>query len=161
MAIRHDLTTTTQLRSAATERVAEARRLGDTYIGVKHLLLGMLAVEGAAAPEILREFGCDLDVLKTALDAVADERPAGADPKGPNRLPLTREAERALSQAFKVASRLGSERVGTEHLLLGLLARRLGGLGPSSAVAELLSGQCGVTYRKVRKSVKERGVGAA
>lgn len=156
MAIRYDLTS--QLQNASTEWVAEAQRLGDTYVGVKHLLLGMLAVEAAAAPKILRELGCDLDALKAALEAVGDERPAGADP---NRMPLTREAECAVSQMNKEASRLGSEKVGTEHLLLGLLKRKLGGLTSPSAVAELLSKQFGITHRKVRRLVKKESADGA
>ena len=156
MAIRQDLTPA--LRSAATKRINEAERLGDTFIGAKHTLLGMLAVEKAAARTILRAFGCDLNRLRSALEAIPDERPANADP---NRLPMTKEMDRATQQAGKEASRLNSPLVGTEHLLLGLLAKRLGGLGSASAVSDMLSSEYGVTYRKVRQAVKERETEAA
>ena len=118
----------------------------------------MLAVDDAAAPAILRGFGCDLDSLRASLDALPDARPAGADP---DRLPMTKEVDRATQQAAKEASELGSPLVGTEHLLLGILAKRLGGFGSANAVAEVLSSEYGVTYRKVRPAVKERGAEAA
>ncbi|RME56870.1 MAG: hypothetical protein D6790_14125 [Caldilineae bacterium] len=64
--------------------------------------------------------------------------------------------ERALSRARREAVRLGSPRVGTEHLLLGMLAGRFYGLGRASAVAEMLARKYKVTYRDVRRLLRER-----
>ncbi|RMF61227.1 MAG: ATP-dependent Clp protease ATP-binding subunit, partial [Bacteroidetes bacterium] len=113
--------TTPHVREVASRWKEEAERLGDTFIGLKHVLLAMLTVEDATAPALLRALGCDLLDLRATLEALPDERPPGADPK---RVPLTREVERALSRARREAVRLGSPRVGTEHLLLGMLAGR-------------------------------------
>ena len=74
---------------------------------------------------------------------------------------MTEEVDRATQQASKEASRSGSALVGTEHLLLGILAKRFGGFGSANAVAEVLSSEYGVTYRNVHQAVKKRGAEAA
>jgi Clp amino terminal domain, pathogenicity island component len=47
--------------------LAEARALGDNYIGAEHLLLGLLADERAGAAAIIRELGADPEALRSAL----------------------------------------------------------------------------------------------
>lgn len=110
------------------------------------------AARKAAASDILRQLGYNLTTLKTSLEEVPDERPEGTDP---DRIPLTSQASRTIAQMMEEARSLGSG-ANTEHLLLGLLAGRWGRLDPPSAVLDLLSAQCGVTYGKVRETVEER-----
>jgi Clp amino terminal domain, pathogenicity island component len=69
--------------------------------------------------------------------------PAGpAGQPGPERIPLGPTALRALNEALRAAFRMGHNYVGTEHILLGLLAHddgtaaTLAGLGVTPAAAE-------------------------
>jgi ATP-dependent Clp protease ATP-binding subunit ClpC len=97
----------------------EAQRLGNDYIGLEHLLLGIIREGEGLAVKILRSLGVDLaDVRKRIEIAVAShkEKPAGND-----NLPLIKQAERALKITYLEAKIYNSELIGTEHLLLAIL----------------------------------------
>jgi ATP-dependent Clp protease ATP-binding subunit ClpC len=97
----------------------EAQRLGNDYIGLEHLLLGIIREGEGLAVKILRSLGVDLaDVRKRIEMAVAShkEKPAGND-----NLPLIKQAERALKITYLEAKIYNSELIGTEHLLLAIL----------------------------------------
>ncbi len=97
----------------------EAQRLGNDYIGLEHLLLGILREGEGLAVKILRSLGVDLTELRKRIEnAVAShkEKPAGTD-----NLPLIKQAERALKITYLEAKIYNSELIGTEHLLLAIL----------------------------------------
>ena len=48
----------------------EALRLGHTYIGTEHLLLGILREGEGEAITLLRRLGVELEELRTALSAI-------------------------------------------------------------------------------------------
>lgn len=95
----------------------EARALGHDRIGTEHLLLASFAIEEAGAHRVLSETGLDLTAVRDALVAAL-----GRGESGRRRLPFTRAAKRALEAAVAEAARLGSRFVGSEHVLLGLVA---------------------------------------
>jgi len=65
-----------------------------------------------------------------------------------SKRPFTTRAQRALALADAEASALGDEFVGTEHVLLGLLAERT---GPAAQMLALL----GVTPDRVRELLRQ------
>lgn len=151
---------THQAGIALIQRSEAAKRLGDDFVGAKHILLGLLNIQGASAPDILLELGCDISKLKVALENVADERQPG---KHPDRVYQTRDADAALAQAIEEATEFKSAKVGTEHILLGALKRRRAGTlkWVKSDAAKLMEGQFGVTYAGVKRHILERSVSAA
>lgn len=54
---------------------AEARRMGDEYVGTEHLLLGLLIEGQGVGAHVLAELGADLGKVKAQIEAV---RKAGA-----------------------------------------------------------------------------------
>lgn len=97
----------------------EAQRLGNDYIGLEHLLLGIIREGEGLAIRILRNLHVDLaDIRKKVETAVAShkEKPIGAE-----NLPLIKQAERALKITYLEAKLFNSELIGTEHLLLAIL----------------------------------------
>jgi len=97
----------------------EAQRLGNDYIGLEHLLLGIIREGEGLAIRILRNLGVDLAEVKKKVElAVAShkEKPAGGE-----NLPLIKQAERALKITYLEAKLFNSEMIGTEHLLLAIL----------------------------------------
>lgn len=97
----------------------EAQRLGNDYIGLEHLLLGIIREGEGLAIRILRNLNVDLaDIRKKVETAVAShkEKPIGAE-----NLPLIKQAERALKITYLEAKLFNSELIGTEHLLLAIL----------------------------------------
>jgi ATP-dependent Clp protease ATP-binding subunit ClpC len=97
----------------------EAQRLGNDYIGLEHLLLGIIREGEGLAIRILRNLRVDLaEVRKKVELAVASHKEKDS---GGENLPLIKQAERALKITYLEAKLFNSELIGTEHLLLSIL----------------------------------------
>ncbi len=106
-------------RSAVSDAQEQAWALGHNFIGVEHLLLGLLHEPGGGAGEVLRARGVSEDAFRARLREIVPgdekyERPPGA------QLPFTPRTKKALEVSFREALALGTNAVGTEHLLLGI-----------------------------------------
>jgi hypothetical protein len=88
-------------------------------VGTEHLLLGLLGEPAALAAKLLLAKAGQADVVRQAVA----ERMAEDGQEGPRgQIPFTPQGKRVLQETIREASRLGHDFVGTEHLLLGLLA---------------------------------------
>ncbi len=97
----------------------EAVRLGNNYIGLEHLLLGIIREGNGMAVKLLQYQNVDLKYLKKTIEEAI---------KNPNRIggsteniPLVKQAEKALKITYLEAKVFKSDTVGTEHLLLAIL----------------------------------------
>ena len=97
----------------------EALRLGNDYIGLEHLLLGILREGEGLAVHIMLEFGMDLNKLKQLIEEAVGTGKEKVE--NPDNLPLVRQAERALKITYLEAKLFNSDLIGTEHLLLSIL----------------------------------------
>ena len=93
----------------------EAHQLGLTEIAPEHLLLGLAALERGTGGKALAAEGIDLDRVRAELGEPVHEPARG-------RLPLTRESKQVLEGALAQALERGHNWIGTEHILLALLA---------------------------------------
>jgi len=93
----------------------EAHQLGVGEIAPEHLLLGLAAIARGTAAQALAAQGVDLDRIRSELGEPV------RDP-GRGRLPFTRESKRVLDGALRQALELGHNWIGSEHILLALLA---------------------------------------
>lgn len=94
----------------------EARSLGHERVGTEHVLLGLLADDGAAAAVALQEAGASLATARRkVLEAVGPGAPAAGDPTSSPR------AARAIGRAPRFARDQGADVVGSDHLLLAVL----------------------------------------
>src|SRR5262245_58510188 len=107
---------TDDARKAVVRAQEEARRLDHSYIGAEHLLLGLLGNGESAAATALAAFSLSLDAVREQVEAIVGR---GADQPGAH-LPFTVSAKRAIEKAMAEAHRR-TQRVGPQHLLLGLL----------------------------------------
>jgi ATP-dependent Clp protease ATP-binding subunit ClpA len=134
----------------------EAFALGHNYIGTEHLLLGLVRENEGVASQILLDLGAGADTVREEiLGTLAGGTGSGHSRPGwsgdvagrPRRARLDREpmtgpprftqgARKALVLAQEEARSLGHAKMGTEHVLLGLLredhelgARLLAALG--------------------------------
>ncbi len=98
----------------------EAIRLGNDYIGLEHLLLGIIREGEGMAIQILNYFGIDLSKIRKEIElAIANNTDGKA--KNIENIPLIKQAERALKITYLEAKLFNSELIGTEHLLLAIL----------------------------------------
>jgi hypothetical protein len=130
---------TQRARHAIVQSQEEARAAGHDYIGTEHILLGLLHEPDALAAKAIEAQGVSLDSVRTGVTAVLG--PAGQAPSG--HIPFTSRAKKVRELTVREALRLGHNYVGTEHVLLGLLAEEegiaakvLGELGVAKDVAE-------------------------
>ena len=98
----------------------EALRLGHNYIGVEHLLLGIIKEGEGTAVRILEGLNCDLQKLRKLVEGSV--RPSNASSSGSSgNVPLVKQAEKILKITYLEAKIFKSGIIGTEHLLLSIL----------------------------------------
>ena len=84
------------------------------------------ASDPEAAATMLRELGVDLDAVANRVRNIIQRGRSVGDASSVALLPLTSRAKSVLQLAAEEARRLNHSYVGTEHLLLGLLAEGKG-----------------------------------
>ncbi|MBO8131193.1 MAG: ATP-dependent Clp protease ATP-binding subunit [Candidatus Marinimicrobia bacterium] len=123
----------------------EAVRLGHSYIGSEHLLLGMLKQTRSIGIDVLLNLGVDIEYLKKAVeDAI---RPSGGT-MTLGHLPLTKRAERILRNTYNEAKQLDAEEIGDEHLLLAMLKENDG-------IAYQVLTEMGIDYETIREELTD------
>ena len=95
-----------------------ARSASNELIGVGHLVLGLVAAPDGAAARCLSAQGVSLSDAQRLAEATLP--PAGANV--PALIPFDPHAKEALQQAFAEADRRDADNVGSEHVLLAILA---------------------------------------
>jgi ATP-dependent Clp protease ATP-binding subunit ClpA len=93
----------------------EALNLGHAAVEPEHLLLGVLRTEDEAS-ELLSEFGVHLEAIREGLGALAGH----PSPEG-ERVAVSSGAQRVMELAGSEAQGLGTNRVSTAHILLGIV----------------------------------------
>ncbi|MDP9238173.1 MAG: hypothetical protein M3P30_12395, partial [Chloroflexota bacterium] len=96
----------------------EAARAGNHgHVGTQHILIGLLVDPDCVAPRALGDMGVDVAALtERARMMVPPGAKLTADPA------LSPRAKEALKRAVDEARGLKAKEIGTEHLLIGLLA---------------------------------------
>ena len=97
----------------------EALRLGHDYIGVEHLLLGIIREGEGIAIKIIREMGGDLQIVRKDIEAIS--KPNHTMSVSLGNIPLLKQAEKVLKITYLEAKLMKSAVIGTEHLLLSIL----------------------------------------
>ncbi len=169
---------TAAARQAVVDAQQEAARLRHTEIGAEHLLLAVLtrdsagsrvlrelgvdhAAVAAAVPardvqdaDALRSLGIDLEAVRSRVEAAFGAGALAPSPRTgwwrrSRHVPFTGTAKRALENSLREALALRHRSIGTEHLVLGLLA------DPAGPARTILAG-LGVTppQEDVRAAVR-------
>ena len=96
----------------------EASRVFQTLIGTEHILLGILRMGEGRGYEILRELGVDMEAVLAEVRASAAVGKTQAPSK---EMAFTPQAQRVLQVAYAEVREPNDQRIGTEHILLGLV----------------------------------------
>jgi hypothetical protein len=113
---------TLRARNAVSAAQASARAAGAATIGVPHLVAGLLldpqglsavAIHNAGATDQQVEEALGVRIVKDSSEEVASAT---------SRIPFDEDAKSALESTLQAALHLGHNYIGTEHILLGVLA---------------------------------------
>ncbi|WP_322767458.1 Clp protease N-terminal domain-containing protein [Frankia sp. Cr1] len=99
----------------------EARAAGHDYLGTEHIVLGLLSQPEGLAGKFLSEKTTP-EQLRAAMSEVLGPRRENV----PEYIPYTSRGKRSIELSVQEAQQLGHDYVGTEHLLLGVLADQHG-----------------------------------
>jgi ATP-dependent Clp protease ATP-binding subunit ClpC len=124
----------------------EAIRLGNDYIGLEHLILGIIREGEGMAIQILSYFNLDLTNLRKEIE-VAIAEPEKKKVKSLDNIPLIKQAERALKITYLEAKLFNSDLIGTEHLLLAILK-------DNDNIVTKNFGKHGIDYEAVKDELK-------
>ena len=102
----------------------ESSHLHHEYVGTEHILLGLIDEGDGVAATVLQNLSVDLDDLKFGIEQIV-KRGDTRKQTGPD-LPYTSRAKKVLELSMLHARNLHHSYVGTEHLLLGLIAEQKG-----------------------------------
>src|SRR2546430_14748186 len=103
----------------------EAIRFNHNYIGVEHLLLGLVREGEGVAARVLDSLGVELSKARTSVEFIIGR---GDATKSPSEITLSTRTKKVIELAIDEARKLGHAYVGTEHLLLGIV-REGGSIG--------------------------------
>lgn len=127
-------------RTLVLAREAAAHR-HHAYVGTEHLLLGLALEDAGVASAVLDALGAPSEDIIAKVDSMV--RAGSSDQVTGPDLPYTSRAKKVLELALAEARMLHHSYVGTEHLLLGLIAEQ------RSIGAQVL-GEFGVTLERAR-----------
>jgi ATP-dependent Clp protease ATP-binding subunit ClpC len=100
----------------------EARRMGHNFVGTEQLFLGVVGQRQGMGAKALKSFGV---TLKKARKEVENYIGRGTGFVA-SEIPFTPRAKRVLEMAVQEGKDIGQNYVGTEHILLALLAEEDG-----------------------------------
>lgn len=97
-----------------------AAKMGHTYIGTEHILMGLIEEQTGVAAATLSECGVTSEELQSKIEAtVGRGSPTTLTPED-----FTPRTKRIMQTAVITSAQVGHNFVGTEHLLVALLSER-------------------------------------
>lgn len=123
----------------------EAIRLGNSYIGLEHLFLGIVREGDSKALQVLKYLGVDVQAFRKRIETLIRSEEVGSTTPNSN-IPLMKQVERALKFTYIVAKELKSDVIHPEHLLLAILRDK------NNIVSQRLDEQ-GVDYESFRNEL--------
>ena len=108
---------TEKANNAMNRAIEKAEELGHNYIGSEHVLYGLIAEGSGVAFNVLNKLGITADDYERLMQ----EKIGTASPTNLTTAYFTPRTKRILQMAKLAASKLGSNYVGTEHLLIAII----------------------------------------
>jgi ATP-dependent Clp protease ATP-binding subunit ClpA len=91
--------------------------LNHNYIGTEHILLGLIHEGEGVAAKALKSLGVSLEAVRGQVEEIIGQ---GQQAPG-GHIPFTPRAKKVLELSRREAKKRGDKKIGTEHILLGLI----------------------------------------
>jgi ATP-dependent Clp protease ATP-binding subunit ClpC len=128
----------------------EASELGGGAIDTEHLLLGLIREGRGLTSDVFAQAHLSLDAVRSEIRErvpVREKLPTSVE------IPFSMDVQHILRVAAEEATRLGDNHIGTEHLLLGVLAH-------SGSLAANLLAERGIQVGPIRERIIQLTKGA-
>lgn len=97
----------------------KAAEMGHNFLGSEHLLYGLLAESTGAASKVLKEFNVSKEALSKMIELMD-----GRNDETITRVEVTARVKNIFELSNAISNQLGTNYVGTEHLLLSLIHQK-------------------------------------
>ncbi|MCD6552298.1 ATP-dependent Clp protease ATP-binding subunit [Thermotoga sp.] len=124
-------------------------RYRQNQLSSEHILLAILEEGNNVGVELLKEVNVDINRLKDDVETFIGKYGVRVpDGTSVSQIFITPDARHVIEKAREEARRMGDSKIGTEHLLLGMV------LSPDSTAFRILS-RYGVTPEKVYEAIRK------
>ena len=108
--------------TSSAERVLEiandiALELGHNYVGTEHILYGLAKEERGVASKVLEKQNVTPDTVVEKIEELIGRE----DTVSESTVGFTPRTKRVMENAFRESKKMGSDYIGTEHLLIGIM----------------------------------------
>ena len=108
--------------TSSAERVLEiandiALELGHNYVGTEHILYGLAKEERGVASKVLEKQNVTPDTVVEKIEELVGREDTVAE----STVGFTPRTKRVMENAFRESKKMGSDYIGTEHLLIGIM----------------------------------------
>ena len=97
-----------------------ASQNANSQIEQVHLMQALFSQENGLIPELLKSVGVQFDFMQNGLNEILNKLPRVS---GNSDIYISRDLDRALTEAENAASKMNDEYTSVEHLMLGLLRK--------------------------------------
>ena len=94
-----------------------AQDMGHNYIGTEHILYGLVLESSGVASKVLENQGIVSELVLERIESLIGLN----DETNSQILGFTPRSKKILENAFSEAKKLGSDYIGTEHILIGIM----------------------------------------
>jgi hypothetical protein len=105
-------------RHVVRRAVNHARRTGSSHVETEHLVLGLLDDPDSRASRAIAGLEGSVEDIRSAAHSGHE---SGRTSPGGGHIPFSPDAKKVLELALREAIRSSDRRIGTEHILLGIL----------------------------------------
>jgi hypothetical protein len=150
---------TQRARSCVMAARSAALATGAPAVDLAHLVVGLIAEPAGLAAIIIHEAGVTDDQIRAVLSPAADVTDLPDRTARVGELPITDAVRSAFKETLRAALRRGHNYIGTEHLLLGILAEdsdtatQLNSLGVTK---EFVQQELAVQFAKIQAERAQR-----
>jgi ATP-dependent Clp protease ATP-binding subunit ClpC len=127
----------------------EALRLGNDFIGIEHLMLGMIREGEGTGVKVLSNMNLNIQELRYELEQAIRGKGENRS-ENLNSIPLTKQAEKVIRITILEAKGLKSTLVESEHLILSILRNK------DNIAAQILNNY-GVDYETYKNELTGEG----
>jgi len=135
---------TQKAQNALSNALQFASEMGHSYVGTEHILLGLIKESEGVAAKLLSQRGATTEKLK---ELIAESVGTG-EASRVSAADMTPRTRKLIEISAIESSRHGDSYIGTEHLLLGILAE------PDCVAVKILT-RAGVSLRDLRQDLLE------